>query len=212
MLSLNIDDIISKISKILCIYYYKDIKKYKNISKSFNKHITNYIIHFNNNYDKYIYMATQIKHWRPELDQIDYLYDNFMIFDDYNSYLYWKNNSKTFQTGMNGVDNEIICCNLFQFFTFNKNIFSEENNKTELIFIESQFIDDNYHRMPILSFDTYFIYYFIEDYRCCYGISFIILPYFDKDLLNLKMFHSYNIVKKNKLMNHNIKKIYNLSF
>ena len=39
---------------------------------------------------------------------------------------------------MNGLDNEIICCNLFQFSTFNKNIFSEENNKTELMFVESE--------------------------------------------------------------------------
>ena len=212
MFSLDIDDITSKLCQVLCVYNYKDVKKYKNISKSFNNYITKYIRAFNNHYDTYVYMATQVKHWRPELDQIDYLYNNFMIFDDYNSYLYWKNNSKTFQTGMNGLDNEIICCNLFQFSTFNKNIFSEENNKTELMFVESEFIDKHYHTMPKLLFDTYFIYYFIEDYRCCYGISFIILPYFDKGLLDLKMFHSYNIVKKNKLMNHNIKKIYNIDF
>ena len=92
-------------------------------------------------------MATQIKHWRPELDQIDYLYNNFMIFDDYNSYLYWKNNSKTFQTEVNGLDNEIICCNLFENCTFNKIIFSTENNKTEVMFVQSEFIDKNYHTM-----------------------------------------------------------------
>ena len=205
------DDIIENISEILCIYDYSNINKYYTINKSFYTFISKYMNKLNNSQETF-YMATQIKHWRPELDQIEYLHNNFMIFDDYISYLYWKNNSKTFQTGMNGLDNEIICCNLFQFSTFNKNIFSEENNKTELMFVESEFIDKNYHTMPKLLFDTYFIYYFIEDYRCCYGISFIILPYFDKGLLDLKMFHSYNIVKKNKLMNHNIKKIYNIDF
>ena len=212
MISLSEEDIIFKIAEILCIYYYRDVKKYKNISKLFNKYISNMLKKFNDCDDEYIYMASQVKHWRPELDQIDYLYNNFMIFDDYDSYLYWKNNSKTYQKGMNGLDNEILMCNLFQFSTFNKNIFSEESNKVELIFIESDFIDKNYDTMSKLLFDTYFIYYFIEDYKCCYGISFIILPYFDKSLLELKMYHSYNIVKKNKLMNHNIKKIYDFDF
>ena len=42
-------------------------------------------------------MATQIKHWRPELEQIDYLCNkNFMMFDDYDIFN-WKNNSKTYQ-------------------------------------------------------------------------------------------------------------------
>ncbi len=205
------EDIIEKISEILSIYDYSSVNKYKLINKNFKKCIEFYMNKFDYCNER-LYMATQIKQWRPELDQIEYIYNNFMIFDDYNSYLYWKNNSKTFQTGMNGLDNEIICCNLFQFSTFNKNIFSAENNKTELMFVESEFIDKHYHTMPKLLFDIYFIYYFIEDYRCCYGISFIILPYFDKGLLDLKMFHSYNIVKKNKLMNHNIKKIYNIDF
>ena len=110
------------------------------------------------------------------------------------------------------MDNEVLLCNLYQFSTFNKNIFSEESKKVELTFVEHELIEKNHNRMWKLFFDTYFIYYFIEDYRCCYGISFIILPYFDKGLLDLKMFHSYNIVKKNKLMNHNIKKIHNIDF
>ena len=212
MISLCEEDIIFKISESLCIYHYRDVKKYKNISKSFNKYISNMLKKFNDCDDEYIYMASQVKHWRPELDQIDYLYNNFMIFDDYDSYLYWRKNSKTFQTELNGLDNEVLMCNLYQFSTFNKNIFSEESKKVELTFVEHEFIDKNYDTMPKLFFDTYFIYYFIEDYRCCYGISFIILPYFDKSLLDLKMFHSYNIVKKNKLMNHNIKKIHNIDF
>jgi len=211
MRTLNIDDITFKVSEILCIYYYKDVNKYKCISKSYNKYISKFLKKIND-CDEYIYMASQIKHWAFALDQVDYLYDNFMIFDDYNSYLYWKNNSKTYQTHTNGVDNEILYCRLFQFSTFNKNIFSEESNKVELTFVEQEFIDKNYHTMSKLLFDTYFIYYFIENYICCYGFSFIILPYFDKNLLELKMYHSYNIVKKNKLMNHNIKKIYNFDF
>ena len=44
MFSLDIDDITSKLSQVLCVYNYKDVKKYKNISKSFNKYITKYVI------------------------------------------------------------------------------------------------------------------------------------------------------------------------
>ena len=183
MFSLDIDDITSKLCQVLCVYNYKDVKKYKNISKSFNKYITKYIREFNNHYDTYVYMATQVKHWRPELDQIDYLYNNFMIFDDYNSYLYWKNNSKTYHNSMNGLDNEVISCNLFQFTTLNKNIFAEETDKVCSIFIDPNFIDEIATNIPQLLFDTYFIYYFVEDYNSCYGISFIILPYFDERLL-----------------------------
>ena len=38
------------------------------------------------------------------------------------------------------------------------------------------------------------------------------LRHCDKKLLELKMFHSYNIVKKNTLANHNITKINNINF
>ena len=211
MTSLDYPDIINKVCNALCIYYYKDVKKYKTVSKLFNQNIRDFINKIND-CNESVFMATQIKHWRPELDQIDYLYNNFMIFDDYNSYLYWKNNSKTYQTSLNGIDNEVLMCDLFQFSTFNNNIFSQESQKIQLVFVKDDYITKNYNIMPKLLFDIYFIYYFIEDYRDCYGISFIILPYFDKDLLDLKMFHSYNIVKKNTLMNHNIKKIYSINF
>lgn len=212
MISLCEEDIIFKISESLCIYHYRDVKKYKNISKSFNKYISNMLKKFNDCDDEYIYMASQVKHWRPELDQIDYLYNNFMIFDDYDSYLYWKNNSKTYHNSKNSLDNEVISCNLFQFTTLNKNIFPEETNKISSIFIDPFFIEQQKINISKLLFDTYFIYYFTENYYYCYGISFIILPYFDKRLLELKMYHSYNIVKKNTLVNHNITKINNINF
>lgn len=205
------DDIICKISEILCIYNYNNINKYYTINKSFYTFISNYMNKLHNCYER-ITMATQIKHWRPELSQIEYIYNNFMIFDDYNSYLYWKNNSKTYHNSMNGLDNEVISCNLFQFTTLNKNIFAEETDKVCSIFIDPNFIDEIATNIPQLLFDTYFIYYFVEDYNSCYGISFIILPYFDERLLELKMYHSYNIVKKNTLHNHNITKIKGLEF
>ena len=205
------EDIIEKISEILCIYDYNDVNKYKLINKNFKKCIEFYINKFDYCNER-LYMATQIKQWRPELDQIEYIYNNFMIFDDYNSYLYWKNNSKTYHNSMNGLDNEVISCNLFQFTTLNKNIFPEETNKISSIFIDPFFIEQQKINISKLLFDTYFIYYFTENYYYCYGISFIILPYFDKRLLELKMYHSYNIVKKNTLVNHNITKINNINF
>ena len=100
------EDIIEKISEILCIYDYNNINKYKLINK--NKKCIEFYIKIFDYCNKRLYMATQIKHWRPELDQIEYIYNNFMIFDDYNSYLYWKNNSKTYHNSMNGLDNEVL--------------------------------------------------------------------------------------------------------
>ena len=205
------EDIIEKISEILCIYDYNDVNKYKLINKNFKKCIEFYMNKFDYCNER-LYMATQIKQWRPELDQIEYIYNNFMIFDNYNSYLYWKNNSKTYHNSKNSLDNEVISCNLFQFTTLNKNIFPEETNKISSIFIDPFFIEQQKINISKLSFDTYFIYYFTENYYYCYGISFIILPYFDKRLLELKMYHSYNIVKKNTLVNHNITKINNINF
>lgn len=205
------EDIILKLSEMLCIYDYNNVNKYRLINKSFNKCIDFYMNKFNYCYER-LYMATQIKHWRPELDQIEYIYNNFMIFDDYTSYIYWKNNSKTYHNPKNSLDNEVISCNLFQFTTLNKNIFVEETNKVSSIFIDPHYIEQNKINISKLLFDTYFIYYFVENYNYCYGISFIILPYFDERLLELKMYHSYNIVKKNTLHNHNITKIHNIDF
>lgn len=205
------DDIIESISEILCIYEYTNINKYYTINKVFYNFISKYMNKLNNSQESFC-MATQIKHWRPELDQIEYLHNNFMIFDDYISYLYWKNNSKTYHNSKNSLDNEVISCNLFQFTTLNKNIFPEETNKITSIFIDPFYIEQQKINISKLLFDTYFIYYFTENYYYCYGISFIILPYFDERLLELKMFHSYNIVKKNTLANHNITKINNINF
>ena len=67
-----------------------------------------------------------------KLDQINYLYNNFMIFDDYDSYLYWRKNSKTFQTELNGLDNEVLMCNLYQFSTFNKTFLVKNQIKLNL--------------------------------------------------------------------------------
>ena len=205
------EDIVSKISEILSIYDYSNINKYCIINKVFYNFISIYINKLNNCNER-LYMATQIKQWRPELDQIEYIYNNFMIFDEYNSYLYWKNNSKTYHNSKNSLDNEVISCNLFQFTTLNKNIFPEETHKVTSIFIDPLFIEQQKINISKLLFDTYFIYYFTENYYYCYGISFIILPYFDERLLKLKMYHSYNIVKKNTLKNHNITKINNIDF
>jgi len=213
------DDIIEKISEILCIYDYSNINKYYTINKSFHNFISKYINKLNNSQETF-YMATQIKHWRPELDQIEYLHNNFMIFDDYISYLYWKNNSKTYTNCMNGLDNSVLLCDLYKFTTlnttfstFNNNTFLEETYEIEdTTFISPSYIEENKNNICKLEFNTYFIYYFTEDFNHCYGISFIILPYFDERLLEISMYHSYNIVKKNTLANHNITKINNIAF
>ena len=68
------------------------------------------------------------------------------------------------------------------------------------------------HNINKLHFDTYFVYYFAEDIRDCYAIHFLILPYYDSRMKTVKDYHSYNIVKKNTICNHNIKSVHGIQF
>ena len=65
------------------------------------------------NIDYPITMATQNRHWRPELDCPEVLDQNFIIFDNFDSFKYWKNNTKDFHSSMQGLQSNIIQCELF---------------------------------------------------------------------------------------------------
>jgi hypothetical protein len=208
-------DIVYLLSKEFITYDYNNIIKYKLVNKLFNN-IISLVLNKIENTEEDILMATQIKYWRPELDQIEYIYNNFMLFDNYLDYDYWNKNSKTSENSNNIVKNEIITCSLYRYTkiyaTTDSIEFPIQNyNKSKTSNYISPDLIESYN-LDKLKFYTYFIYYFTEDFYYCYGIAFIILPYFDERLTHIESFHSYNKVKKNTLSNHNITKINSIDF
>lgn len=67
------------------------------------------------------------------------------------------------------------------------------------------------YKIDKLKFDIYFIYYFATELSYCYDIHFLILPYYDNRMKNVKDFHSYNVVK-NTISNHNITNVEGIDF
>ena len=212
------DDIIEIISENLCIFDYSNICKFMLINKSFYKYINFYLDIFNNT-NETILMATKIKKWRSEIDQSDYIYDSFILFDDISYYNYWYNITQCSDTYVTKEYKEIIKSNLYNT-VMSSTLYT---NKDEVTYnkINYNYINDNFYdkiknnseyKIEKLKFDTYFVYYFAEDISLCYAIHFLILPYYDSRMKNVKDFHSYNIVKKNQICNHNITNVYCIDF
>ena len=219
------NELIENIAYKLCVYDYSNISKYLLINKILNKYITYYLDKFNNT-NETIYMATKIKDWRPEMDQIEYIYDSFILYDNINSYQLWNNKTLCKNTNMCCETKEILKCNLYKFNTFSLLYYNEDNDintykkiinpnnlyKKNPTFIDPVYFENEINVMNKLNFDIYFIYYFTENLNTCFGISFLILPYLDNRITKLSDFHSYNIVKKNIIHNHNITKVGSLDF
>lgn len=205
------DNIINIISKHLCVYDYFNIiiNEYYLINKIFNKHIT-YNLSKLNYTNETLYLATKTKHWDPKMDQISYIYDSFIIFDDLTKYNIWNNITKCNKTYKNYEDKIIIKCELYKFLTFNYDIYNDVIDNEYITNIYSSVIDNI--TINKLKFDIYFIYYFIEDLYYCYGINFLILPYYDDRIVGLSNFHKYKIIKKNNIYNHNIVNINTIEF
>ena len=212
------DDIIEIISENLCIYDYSNISKFMLISKTFYKCINFYLDIFNNT-NETILMATKIKKWRSEIDQSDYIYDSFILFDDISYYNYWYNITQCTVTHVTREYKEIIKCNLYNT-VMSSTLYTNKDevtyNKVNYNYINDDFYDiiknNSEYKINKLKFDKYFIYYFAEDISLCYAIHFLILPYYDSRMKNVKDFHSYNIIKKNKMCNHNITNVYCIDF
>ena len=201
------DDIIYNISNLLSIYYFRYCKTYMLINKTFYTHIKFFLTNFNNKSEFKFYMATQLKHWRPELNFPEVLYNNFMIFDNSHSYLYWKNNSIEYHNFMEGLQNNIISYTFYKQYMCDyeppfQSDFPCSNIYYNLDYLEFIEYIDNYSILHN-DFNTYFIYYFthIDDPR---SLSFIICPFFDEYLTQISCFLYYQIVKKNTLHNHNL--------
>ena len=204
------DDILMDISKNLCIYGYSNINKYMLINKSLSKYIKYYLDLFNNT-DETILMATKIKSWISEVRQIDYIYDSFILFDNLKDYSKWKLNTKYTHTSSRSEHPKIIETSLYNIM-INPLIYNSIESYKSYKYVTCDLDGDNKYRINKLKFDTYFIYYFPKDITTCYAINFLILPYYDSRIIQLKNFHSYNIIKANKVCNHNITKIHNIEF
>lgn len=217
------DDIISTISKELCIFDFANIHNYYTINKTFYKFLKEFLT-FLKNYSSSIILVSQIRHWRPELDYPEILFNNFMICDDFNAFKLCISNSKEYHNSMEGLQNNVILCELSKEYHDIDllDFIIEPSMLREQSYIDSyNYIIDNISDKHIdTKFDTFFIYYFTNYYISMNSnagyedgsLSFCVLPYFNELFTKRKNFHSFHRIKKNYLMNHNITGIGNISF
>ena len=201
-----VEEILDNILFYVYLNTYNKIDSVKVVSKAFYKSMLNVFNKYNIKED--ILIATNMKFYRPELDQIEYINNNFIIFDDFsfvNKWLHSSNNIDYSSYSSYGpqVTKEILIIN-------NNRLIPKGN------FIQYKYADINsgfdLTNIDKLNFTEYIIYYFYEDCIYCYVINFIILPYFDERILEKKTFLHYKKIKINTFYDHNIKKINNIEF
>lgn len=212
-------EIIEEISKNLCIYDFSNINKFILINKEFNKCVKYYLDIFNTT-NETILMATKVKIWRSEIDQSDHIFGSFMLFDNFESYNNWDINTKCFSKSCVYREYKKIIETSLYTSSISPSLYIDNNEGTyhniNYNYVCPWFYNDlkysiNYE-VNKLHFDTYFIYYFAEDIRECYAIHFLILPYYDSRMKTVKDYHSYNVVKKNTICNHNITEVHGIDF
>ena len=238
-----LNDAIYNICKYIVLFDFRQKNQYFLISKNFIKFIKEFT-KFYQKIDFSFTMATQIRHWRPELECPEVLDQNFIIFDNLNALKYWNDNSYDFHNSMQGLQSNIIKCEFFTeyFCDSNFTFFSDINDfipyqnkqsndisdlnlkfkSSSLNFIvEPNYLQENsieniFNNIEndILKnekIDIYFMYIFeitnySNNYPRCLGFSFIITPYFDKNITEMMNFLDYSIIKKNCLAKHSIAK------
>lgn len=195
-----IEEILNNI--LLNIYF----EKYNNIDivKLVSKKFYDLMLYIFNKYNikENILIATNMKTYRPEVNQIDYINNDFIIFDDLsyiNNWLDFSNNKEylVYHSYEPLLIKEIL-------FIYNNRLIKEGQ------FVEYNYLDTtNLDLLNInkLKFEEYIIYYFYIGCYYCYVIDFIILPYFDERILEKDNFIYYKKIKKNKFNNHNINNI-----
>lgn len=199
-----VEDILDNILFYVYLNIYHKIDSVKIVSKAFYKSMLNV-------FDKYnikenMLIATNMKFYRPELDQIEYVNNDFVIFDDFSFVNNWLHSSDNIENSSYHSYEPAVT----------KEILIIDNNR--LIpkghFIQYKYADINsgvdLTNIDKLNFTEYIIYYFYEDCIYCYVINFIILPYFDERILQKKTFLYYKKIKINTFYEHNIKKINNI--
>lgn len=199
------EEIINIILNYVYFYEYNKIDIIKLVSNDFYKSI--YYIFYKYNIKENILIATNMKYYRPEVDQIEYITNDFIIFDDFKYIDKWINTNNTKSSSYHSYD---------PFLT--KDILLITNNKlipTQHV-IKYNYVDTttdfNLTNINKLMFKEYIIYYFYEDCIYCYVINFIILPYFDERILQKKTFLQYKKIKINTFYKHDITNINGINF
>tara|TARA_Y100000741_G_scaffold350533_1_gene320740 strand:+ start:405 stop:1004 length:600 start_codon:yes stop_codon:yes gene_type:complete len=194
-------DISNKIIYYIFIYHYKKLNLIKNTSNIFYN-ISKFII---NKYDisEKLYIASFIKYWRPELEQIPYIFGNFKIiselkrhtlFNWYNKFTY-----NTSYFSYNYIQPSFLLINTKETYTYNNYICLDEKN---------MYLDIE---KPL--FKIYFIYYLYDIHNNSYSIKILILPYYDERITQKENFLHYLLIDNiDKTYNHNIKKIGKITF
>lgn len=200
------EEIINIILNYIYFKQYSKIDIIKLVSNVFYKSM--YYIYEKYNIKEDILIATNIKHYRPEIEQIEYITNDFIIFDNFKYVDKWininnKKNPSSYRSYGALITKDIL------FITNNKLIPTKNIMKYNYV---DKNIDYNLTNINKLNFKEYIIYYYYEDCIYCYAINFIILPYFDERILEKKTFLHYKKIKTNKFYKHDINKINGIYF
>ena len=198
------EDILNIIIYHIYFNYYHKIDMVKSVSKSF--YFIMFYIFNKYNFKENILLATNIKHYRPEIDQIEYINNEFIIFDNVNYIKKWINKSEKitdYYSYKPFLTKEII-------YVHNNKLLLNDLSKYNYLDITDLNSIDKY--IEKLKFTEYIIYYYYVDCIYCYVIDFIILPYFDERLIKKKTFLYYKKININVFYNHNINNINGIEY
>ena len=174
-----IEEILDNVLFYLYLNIYHKIDSVKIVSKEFYKSMLN--VFYKYNIKENILMATNMKFYRPELDQIEYINNNFKKFDDFsfvNKWLHSSNNVEhsSYHSYQPNVTKEILII-------YNNKLIKKGHH------IEYNYADKksgfDLTNINKLNFTEYIIYYFYEDLIYCYVINFIILHFLTHSFVDL---------------------------
>ena len=199
-----VEDVLDNILKYVYFKEYHKIDTIKIVSKPFYKSMLSIFNKYN--IKENILIATNMKCYRPEVDQIEHINNDFIIFDNFNyvnNWIHSSNNKDSFHSYEPILTKEILII-------YNNKLIQDEH------YIRYSYADVNsgYDLSTIdkLNFTEYIIYYFYENCIYSYVINFIILPYFDERILQKKTFLHYKKIKINTFYEHNITQINGINF
>lgn len=125
-----------------------------------------------------------------KLTNVTIYYDSFILFDDIRYFKRWDTNTKCIGNNMNREYKEIIETELYSCY-ITPTLYTNRNEKTIYTIsyncVATEFYNIEY-KIDKLKFDIYFIYYFATELNYCYAIHFLILPYYDSRMENVKDF------------------------
>ena len=201
-----VEDLLDNILSYIYFKQYHKIDTIKIVSKLFYKSMLTIFNKYN--IKETLLIATNIKCYRPEVEQIEHINNDFIIFDNFNYVNNWINSCNDKDRSSYHSYEPFLTKDIITI-TNNKLIQNEHIIKYNYADINSGFDLTN---IDELNFTEYIIYYFYENCIYCYVINFIILPYFDERILQKKIFLNYKKIKINTFYEHNITQINGINF